>query len=95
MTRPLSELEAIITRVEGDPEGVRRLLFTCPISPDGHGHGIPFHDGPAQRMDFGPAPGTNVWHRDAGDTPETMTLSPSYWTRCLHVWIRDGVVVGC
>ena len=89
---PLSLFGAeIVPHVGGYPEDVAMLVFACPRNHSGHHHqhGIPFRDGPARYEQVGGRK-TPIWHREAGSTPDDLTLSPSYDNPCLHAFVRAG-----
>ena len=85
---PLATLNAEIRTVVslGGTE-LEALWFDCPVCEPGHSHMIPFHDGdPVELRGLG-----KVWKLAAADA-EGITLAPSYRSRCLHAFVRHGVL---
>jgi hypothetical protein len=87
---PLAKLNAEIrTVIVKDGTTLQTLWFDCPTCDGTHWHMIPFHVGdPCEVEGIG-----KVWRRmDAEDGWTGMTLAPSYNARCIHCFVRKGIV---
>ncbi len=92
LTDPKLEAE-LVTMKFSETQEFRSLMFVCPACDNGHAHLIPFDDGPGRRI-LREVSGREqvIWKRESGQGLEDLTLSPSYATSCLHIFVRGGKV---
>jgi len=89
MKYPLADLDGEIRSLKSQQGSIPVLWFCCPTCDTGHFHMIPHHVGPPTKDLFV----KHVWSRtDGGSEVEGITLAPSYSTKCLHCFVRGGVV---
>lgn len=86
---PLEKLNGRIIAILGSD--IPALCFDCPKCSNRHWQSIPFwREDPKEVKGVG-----KVWRRiDDGpdEDVDTITLAPSYNTRCLHCYVRAGCV---